>query len=259
MRWIDTHCHLNDPKAFPRVDDDLRELADLGIGVIIIGVDPESSQHAVELADGHPNAWAVVGRHPNYASSFASSELVRYAELLRLPKVVALGEIGLDWHWDYATPDQQYAALREQMALALEADVPIVIHCREAYDDLLEEFAAMERLPRMIFHCFAGEERHARQALTWNSWFGVDGPVTYPKSSELRDQISNVIPRERLLLETDSPYLTPVPYRGKPNNPRYLPLIGDEVARAWHLDSDEVARITTANAIECFGLLHTFP
>ncbi|MCC7435726.1 MAG: TatD family hydrolase [Methanoregulaceae archaeon] len=254
MQWIDTHCHLNDPKAFPSVDDDLRELADLGIGTIIIGVDPESSRLAVELADQHELVWAVVGRHPNYAADFVSAELQSYSEWLSHPKVVALGEIGLDWHWDYATPEQQYAALREQLALATDLDVPIVIHCREAYDDLIEEFSLHERVPRCVFHCFAGSATHARQVLGWDSWFGVDGPVTYPKSLELRELINTVIPRDRLVLETDSPYLSPVPYRGKPNHPRFLPLIGDEVARAWQVDAYEVAQITTKNAIECFGL-----
>lgn len=254
MRWIDTHCHLNDPKAFPNVDDDLNELADLGIGTVIIGVDPDSSRRAVELADQHGLVWAVVGRHPNYAADFASSELRLYSEWLRHPKVVALGEIGLDWHWDFATPEQQYNALRAQLALATDLGVPIVIHCREAYDDLIEELSGCESLPRCVFHCFAGSASHARQVLDWDSWFGVDGPVTYPKSSELRELIGQVIPQNRLVLETDSPYLSPVPYRGKPNHPRFLPLIGDEVARAWQVSSEEVARVTTENALACFGI-----
>jgi len=254
VRWIDTHCHLNDPKAFPNVDDDVARLAEREIGVIIIGVDPESSERAVEIADRHANAWAVVGRHPNYTASYDSSELERYAVLLRHPKVVALGEIGLDWHWDYATPEQQYRALREQMALALDAAVPVVLHCREAYDDLMEEFASMTALPQMIFHCFAGEERHARHAVQMGCYFGVDGPVTYPKSEDLRRMLRETLPRDRVIIETDSPYLSPVPYRGKPNHPNYVTLVSDEIARCWGVDAEEAARQTTANAIACFRL-----
>lgn len=254
MRWIDTHCHLNDPKAYPNVADDLKSLADQGIGVIIIGVDPESSERAVELADGAESAWAVVGRHPNYAADYDPAELEQYRTWLGHPKVVALGEIGLDWHWDYATPEQQYRALRDQLALATELEMPVVIHCREAYDDLLIELAVHERLPRCVFHCFAGTADHTRQTLAWDSWFGVDGPVTYPKSDDLRELVRTVIPRDRLLLETDCPYLSPVPYRGKPNHPRNLPLIGEEVARCWQTDTETVAKQTTANARVCFAL-----
>lgn len=271
VTWLDTHCHLNDPTTFPKLEDDLRELSDARIGVIVIGVDPESSQRAAEMARENELVWAVVGRHPNYTADFDLSELALYRELLSEPKVVALGEIGLDWHWKYATPAQQYAALEAQFDLARELDVPVVIHCREAYDDLMEFFRGF--LPdspspqsglssrgggwgvgSLIFHCFAGEERHAREAIEWGSYFGIDGPITYPKSDELRRLVREVIPRDRVLIETDSPYMAPVPYRGKPNHPRYVPLIGDEIARLWQVSATDVAATTTANAVRAFSI-----
>lgn len=255
MIWLDTHCHLNDPAKFPNVKHDLRELADAGIGVIVVGVDPESSRRAADMARENELVWAVVGRHPNYTADFDVAELSLYRELLAEPKVVALGEIGLDWHWKHATPSQQYAALGAQFELARELDVPIVIHCREAYDDLMEFFRGQSGgVEKLIFHCFAGEERHAREAIKWGSYFGIDGPITYPKSDELRRLVRDVMPRERILIETDSPYMAPVPFRGKPNHPRHVPLMGDEIARLWQVESSEVAGITTANARSAFRL-----
>jgi TatD DNase family protein len=255
VTWLDTHCHLNDSKAFPKVEDDLRELEEAGIGVIVIGVDPESSRRAAEMARDHAHVWAVVGRHPNYTADYDPVELGLYRELLSESKVVALGEIGLDWHWKHATPAQQYAALEAQFELARELDVPIVIHCREAYDDLMESFRGQSAgVEKLIFHCFAGEERHAREAIEWGSYFGIDGPITYPKSDELRRLVREVIPRDRILVETDSPYMAPIPYRGKPNHPRFVPLIGEEIARQWQVESDVVASTTTANARFAFRL-----
>lgn len=217
----------------------------------VVGVDLESCQRAISLAETFENVWAIVGWHPNYCSGFKVAQLDPVRDWLSHPKCVALGEIGLDYHWDHASKSDQMLALESQLHLATEMDVPIVFHCREAYDDLLTVLEA--RGPgKYLFHCFAGNSADADRAVALGGMFGVDGPVTYPKADDLRSVLAH-IGLDRLVLETDSPYMAPVPYRGKPNKPANVPFVAGGLADALGVAVDEVARVTTANAERFFG------
>jgi TatD DNase family protein len=193
-----------------------------------------------------------VGRHPNYAHAYERSELADYRELLSHPKAVALGEIGLDFHWDFATRNQQERALFDQLDLADELGKPVVFHCREAYPELLTILES-RRAMRYLFHCFAGDADDAQRAVRLDCHFGVDGPITYKKADALREVIAG-LPRNRVVLETDSPYMSPAPYRGKPNRPSYLPFIAQGLASVWDVSADFVAQETTTTARAYFGL-----
>ncbi|MCW5940944.1 MAG: TatD family hydrolase [Fimbriimonadaceae bacterium] len=253
-RLVDTHCHLNFPDLFPEPDPAIEEAAREGVDrVIVVGCDAETSRRAVALAERHEGVFAVVGWHPNHAATFDAIGLGEIEAMLDHPKVVALGEIGLDDHWDFATKPQQRTALVEQLDLATRLGKPIVFHCREAYPELLDVLEARKDLPLILLHCFSGDADDARRAVALGAWFGVDGPITYKKADELR-AVVRTLPSERLVVETDSPYLTPHPHRGKPNRPAMVTLVNAGLAATLSLDVDACARLTTTNAERFFGL-----
>jgi TatD DNase family protein len=250
---IDTHCHLNDEKAFP--DPELIVDAAAGVGVdrlIAVGLDPANWLSAIKLADSFDNLFAIVGWHPNYTNDYSASSLPLLREALSHPKVVAMGEIGLDWYRDYATREQQFEALHDQLDLAQELSVPVVFHAREAYSDLLDVLEARPPHP-YLFHCWAGNSVEAGRAVDLGAYFGIDGPITYKKSDSLREVVRQ-LPHDRLVLETDSPYLSPEPVRGKPNHPGNIPFINLALAAVLGATEAHCAEMTTANAERFFGL-----
>lgn len=250
---IDTHCHLNLLESFPDPAASIAEAVQAGVEkLVVIGIDIESSRRAVELADRHKEVYASVGLHPNSASEYCSRTLADLEPMLSHPKTVAIGEIGLDYHWDYATKDQQRTALFDQLDLAASIGKPVVFHCREAYKDLLPLLAARARHPGVL-HCFAGDAEDASLALELRLMFGVDGPITYKKANDLRE-IFRTLPADRIVIETDAPYLTPEPHRGKPNRPAYVAMVNAGLAACRGIGRDECARLTTANATRFFGL-----
>lgn len=256
MLWMDTHCHLNFREDFPNPEDTLAKAQENGvIAFVVVGCDTETSRIAVELADSFEKVYASVGWHPNYSAHYKKSELKKIEELSRHPKTIAIGEIGFDYYRTYATHEQQRTCLLDHLHLALEKDLPVVFHCREAYDDLLTEIEKLEAQPcAKVLHCYSGNLEQAKRAPTLDCNFGVDGPITYKNAETLRRIVSQ-IPLERILLETDSPYLAPHPYRGKKNEPAMLPLIGTALAETLHLEIMKVAEITTANANRVFKRL----
>ncbi len=250
---FDTHCHLNLADCFADPDGEIARARSAGVSrLALVGIDSDSNARAVELTERHEGVYAVVGWHPNSAASFSSATLDEIDRHLAHPKTVALGEIGLDYHWDFATPDQQHACLVAQLDLAAARERPVVFHCREAYDDLLDLLEPRPPRP-YLFHCFSGDEGHAHRVRALGGWIGVDGPLTYKKSDALRE-ICRTWPRDRLVLETDSPYLTPEPHRGKPNHPALLPLVNLALAALWEVGPQDSARQTTANALRFFGI-----
>lgn len=252
---IDTHCHLNDAEAFPDPDVALAEARAAGVKrVIVVGVEPESCRRALALAEAHDGVYAIVGWHPNYTAGYTDEGLAEIEAMLGHPKTVALGEIGLDFHWQYATLEQQERALYAQLELGRRSGKPIVFHCREAYPRLLGVLEAEPRHP-YLFHCFAGDLADAGRAMALDCYFGVDGPISYKKSEPLREIVRS-LPRNRLVVETDSPYLSPEPYRGKPNRPANVAIVNAALAAALGIETDACAALTTANAERFFGLSH---
>lgn len=251
MRLVDTHCHLYDVRAFPDTARTVAEAEEAGVDrLIVIGIDAETSRHALGLADKFPGVYAAVGWHPNYAAKF--EDIAEIRDLAGHPKAVAIGEIGMDFYWDHATPEEQRSCLRAHLDLAYETGKPIVYHCRDAYDDLL---SLLELEPRhgSVFHCFAGDDLHLERCLALGCMFGVDGPITYPKNEDLRQQFAR-IPADRILVETDSPYLTPVPHRGKKNHPANVAYVNEALATVRQKSAFDMAAITTENAVRFFGL-----
>lgn len=250
---VDTHCHLNFPDLFADPDAEVEFAVAAGVGrMIAVGCDLETSSNAVALAERRPEVYATVGWHPNSADEFEPAHLDQLREWLLLPKVVAMGEIGLDYHWNVSPRERQHEVLHAQLDLADQLGCPVVFHCREAYDDLLNVLEPRPR-SRYLLHCFGGDKDQAARANALGLWFGVDGPVTYKSADSLR-QVLRTLPKDRLVVETDAPYLPPHPYRGKPNRPAYVGLVNAGLAQTLGMNVADCAAMTTANAERFFGL-----
>lgn len=250
---IDTHCHLNDAKAFPDVAASLAQAQSARVDrVIVVGTDAEDSKRALELADRYEGVYAIIGWHPNYTAKYTPEGLKEIEEMISHPKAVAIGEIGLDFRWHYATREQQDRALFDQLDLAASTGKPVVFHCREAYPALLEILEDRPILP-YLFHCFAGDQSEAARCVDMDCYFGVDGPITYKKSVQLRE-IFRALPRERIVVETDSPYMSPEPFRGKPNSPANVALVNAGLAITLGITAEECAALTTGNAEKFFRI-----
>ena len=263
---IDTHAHLD----FTQFDDDrndaIRRAIDSDVGVIINpGIHLESSRAAVRLAEEHESVYAAVGFHPHDSKAFAddsTDELRKLAELQKLaehPKVVAIGEVGLDFSRDYAPTDVQERAFREQVRLAHEVDLPLIVHSRGAEERVLEILAEERarlrhgrKRQRGVLHCFGGTLDQARRARKMGFLIGLGGPVTFRNSDRLSLAREFVI--DSILLETDCPYLAPVPHRGTRNEPAYVRLIAEKLAEPGPFSLDDVHRVTTEGARGLFGI-----
>jgi len=253
VELFDTHCHLNLAEHFPDPDAEIARAKEAGVtNLALVGIDLETSRRAVEIAERHVGVYAIVGWHPNSAAQWSSSLIPKIEEILRHAKSVALGEIGLDYHWEYATPEQQKTCLNDQLDLAAQMNKPVVFHCRKAYDDLLELLEKREER-HYLFHCFSGDFAHADRVEKLGGFIGVDGPITYKKSDDLR-QLCRKWPRDKTVLETDSPYLSPEPSRSKPNHPSNMPIINAKLAECWEQSPGDTAKQTSQNAKRFFEL-----
>ncbi|HLK17175.1 MAG TPA: TatD family hydrolase [Fimbriimonadaceae bacterium] len=251
---IDTHCHLNLRDKFPDPEPVVAAAREEGVDrLVVVGIDEATSRHAVELAERFEGVFATVGWHPTSTANFQASWLEPIRELAGHPKVVAIGEIGLDYYWPDSPPADQERALLAQLDLAAELGKPVVYHCRDAYPALLSLLEARTQPGAQVMHCFGGHAEDARRAVALDLYFGVDGPVTYKNAAELRETLKT-IPRDRLVLETDSPFLPPVPFRGKPNVPAFVPYIARGLGDTLGLSETEIAALTTANAERLFRL-----
>lgn len=251
---VDTHAHLTLGELVEDRAAVLARARAAGVGAIItVGIDPEDSRAAVALAEAREDVWATVGVHPHDAEGLAAADLDDLADLARAPKVVAWGEIGLDFFRNRSPRETQVRWFREQAARARELDLPVVIHDREAHGETLEVLRAAGPGLRGVVHCFSGDEAFAREVLALGFHLSVPGTVTYPKNDTLRRVVASV-PLERLLLETDCPYLAPQPVRGRRNEPAHIVHTAEAVARVRGLEVADVARITTAASRELFGV-----
>ncbi len=257
MFLTDTHTHLD----FPQFDDDrehvIERAATAGVGAMVsVGADLASSQAAVALAEAYPQIYAAVGVHPHDAKTVTEKVLEELRALASHPRVVAIGEIGLDFYRDLSPRDQQRQAFEQQLALASEVRKPVIIHDREAHKEVmatLRRWVEGSHQPAGVLHCFSGDLTMARQAIELGFYISIAGPVTFQNARRLRELVHQ-LPLEKLLIETDCPYLTPHPHRGKRNEPAYVKLVAQEVARIKGLSLEEVARITSDNAQALFAL-----
>jgi TatD DNase family protein len=253
MRLIDTHAHLDD-HAFDRDRAVLiaRLHAD-GVGVVTVGSGLASSREAIRLAERHRGIWATVGVHPHGAKDVTPEALRELEDLAKSPRVVAIGEVGLDYYRDLSPRDVQRRVFARQLELARKLRLPIVLHNRESTDDLLAILREAGGNHHGVVHSFLGDARLAETFLELGLHLGVGGPLTYPANAALRDAVRRV-PLERIVLETDCPYLTPVPHRGKRNEPAYVELVAAEMARLRDISVLNVTRGTTATALPLFGI-----
>ena len=258
MDLIDSHAHID----FPQFADDreamLQRACDAGVGTLLAigtGPGPEKLDAAIPFAEQHDWIYTSVGIHPHEAKEVTPQHLDELARLARHPKVIAWGEIGLDYFYDHSPRDVQARVFRSQMELARAAKLPIIIHCRDAWDDCL---ALIERHWRPtglagILHCFTGTFGHAKRGLDMGFLISFAGNATYPKTQNIRD-VAKEIPLDRMLIETDSPFLAPQPYRGKRNEPAYVAEVAKTLATVRNLAPEEIAAATAANFRRLFRI-----
>jgi len=267
----DTHCHLDLEKFDPDRAAVLERARQAGVVRILIpSLSLPSSRAVVQLAESDPMLYAAIGIHPTEASGIGAETFDEVRKLASHPKVRAIGEIGLDYYWDSALHDSQQVVLKEQLALAQKLSLPVVIHLREEGDRehgscavdlirILQEWVESLRSNddalagrRGVLHSFSGSLETARAGIGLGFYIGVTGPITYKKAAGRR-QVVAALPLDRLLIETDAPFLAPEPQRGKRNEPAFVTLITDIIADIHSTTSEQVARITTANAARLFG------
>lgn len=252
MPLVDTHCHLQDAAFDADRDEVLARALDALDWIVIIGDNLNTSREAAAL--GRDRVYAAVGFHPYHAADVNEDSLRKLKELAAAPYVRAIGEIGLDYHNVYAAHDVQQQAFRLQLDLAAELGLPVVIHNRDAHDDvaaILEEYHA--RLAGGIMHCFAGDAAFATRCAAWGFHVSFAGNVTYPKAAELR-QATEAVPLNRLVVETDSPYLAPQPVRGQRCEPAYVRHTAAALAQVKGVSLEELEAATTENARRLFGV-----
>lgn len=249
--WIDNHCHLDE-------EDDVAGLvaeARAGgvVGLISVGTDLERSRAAVAVARRHAGVWATAGIHPHDASGGCDGLRELVADGVTDGTVVAIGECGFDFHYDHSPRDRQAAVFAEQVALAHHTGLPLVIHTREAWEETFDLLDREGIPPRTVFHCFTGGPDEATACLARGAMLSFSGIVTFPSAQELRAAAA-AAPLDRVMVETDSPYLAPVPHRGRRNRPVHVARVGEEVASLMGRPVDEVAAATTAGARAFYGL-----
>jgi TatD DNase family protein len=252
---IDTHCHLDMGSFASDLDAVIHAAAEHGVRrIITVGIDEASSRRAVTIADRYLNIYATIGFHPHNAQEATGEALDRLAPVASEGSVVAYGEIGLDYAKQYAPPKVQRKAFADQLSLARDLDLPVVIHDREAHTDCLDLLRGAGHLPRGgVMHCFSGDIRFAREVIDLGLLVSIPGVVTFSNAADLREVVRSTS-LDHLLLETDGPFLAPVPRRGKRNEPKLLLYTAQMVAELKQVPLAEVARATTANAIRLFRL-----
>ena len=244
---FDSHAHLND-EAFDQDRAELLEtFKDAGVGLVMnAGCSLVSSREGIALAEAYPWIYCSVGTHPDTADEVNEEVLEVYRQMCKHPKVKAIGEIGLDYYYETIHRDAQMRAFRIQMQLAEELDMPVIVHERDAHDDgmsIVKEFPNVKG----VFHCYSGSAEMARQLVNMGWYIGFTGVLTF-KNARKAVETAASIPLERILLETDCPYMAPEPYRGKRNHPGYLPRMAEKLAQIRGIPVEDVIRVTTENA-----------
>lgn len=254
MPIFDTHAHYDADQFASDREAVLAALPGAGVGLVVDpGCDVASSREAVTLAERFDHVYAAVGIHPEDCAGCTDADFGVIRELCRREKVVAVGEIGLDYYWKENPPrDFQEQVFRRQIELALELDLPVIIHDREAHGDSLRIVLDYPEL-RGVFHCFSGSPEMAQELLKRGWYLGFDGPITY-KNAKRAPEVAAVTPLNRIVIETDAPYMAPVPFRGKRNDSRYLSYVVEKLAEWKGVTPEELTEITWQNGKRLFGL-----
>jgi TatD DNase family protein len=253
--FIDTHAHLFYPNFENDVDEVITRAKEAGVDYIIVpGTDIATSEKAIDLADKHDFIYATVGVHPHDSKDWNDDLLIQLENLAKKKKVVAIGEIGLDYYYDFSPKEKQLAAFEAQINLAIKLNLPVVVHNRDANDDMMTMIRKYKDSSlRAQFHCFAGTVEDARELVEMHHYISFTGNVTFKNMDHIR-KIAGRVAVENLLLETDSPFMTPVPHRGKRNEPAYVKLVAEKIAEIHHLSTEDVGRTTSYNAHKLFGI-----
>ena len=251
---FDTHAHYDDEAFDPDRELLLESLPQRGVALVVNpGCDLESSRKAVAYAAEYPHVYAAVGIHPENCGGFTPADMDALRQLAQQPKVVAIGEIGLDYYWAENPPRElQQQVLRSQLALARELSLPVIIHDRDAHADtmaIVREFPGL----RGVFHCFAGSVEMARELVDMGWYLSFNGAATF-KNARKAPEVIQAVPMDRLMIETDAPYLTPAPYRGRRNDSTYVHLVAEKIARLRDMTPQEVEQATWENGKRFFGI-----
>ena len=248
--WVDSHCHVHDARIPDGTDAAVQLAHDAGVHTLItVGCDRETSVAAIAVAGEYPDVFATVGLHPHDAVNGVDT----IVDLLDTPGIVAVGEAGLDYFYDHSPRETQQAVFEEQIQLANDRDLALVIHSRDAWDDTFGALAAIGVPARTVFHCFTGGPDEARRALDLGAHLSFSGIVTFKGAPEVQ-AAAVLCPLDRMLVETDSPYLAPVPHRGSTNRPAWVPHVGQFIADLRDLPVADLAAATTTNARRFFAL-----
>ena len=251
--YFDSHAHLDDPRFANDFDEIVARMQLGGVtGMMNIGCDLPSSERSVALAERFDWVWAAVGSHPDDADHADAALVERYRQLCSHPRVKAVGEIGLDYHYEDVPREVQKRAFRLQMQLAREVGLPVVVHEREAHGDAME---LLDDFPDVtgVFHCYSGSAEMAKELVRRGWYVGFTGVVTF-KNARRAVETVEALPLDRILIETDCPYMAPEPYRGRRNDPSYVPLVAARIARIKGISPEEAGRITRENAVRLFRL-----
>jgi TatD DNase family protein len=249
--WFDSHCHLH--LFEDEIDAAVAEAGRAGVDQILtVGIDVESSEKERAIARAH-GLWAAVGVHPNSALEWGDDAAIAISAMLDDERVVAVGETGLDFYRDHAPQDRQRVAFRDHIALAKSRDKCLVIHTRESTEAALDELEGAGPPPRVIFHCWSGAEGELERAVAMGAYVSFAGNSTFKNAPKLRAAAA-LVPDDRLLVETDAPFLAPVPHRGRSNRPAYVTFTGTVLAEVRGRNAEDLAALTTANAQRAFDL-----
>lgn len=256
--YIETHCHLDYLKELP-LEDILRKIQEAGISkVVTIGVDPQNLDRVREISHTYPQVYYSQGIHPHDAKDATDVEYNKIITRAIDPKMIAVGEIGLDYHYNNSPAEAQRAAFEKQLQIACDHDLPVIIHTRDADEDtkaILKNFSS--KLKRKgVIHSFTSTKDLAEFVLAEGFYIGFNGIITFKKAENVQEVVK-ITPNDRILFETDSPFLTPVPHRGKENAPYYLPFVAAKVAELKNINVEELKAIVLANSYKCFPKLIT--
>lgn len=257
---IDSHAHLNDPDLFPRAKEIYDGMEGNNLAAIInVGYDEESSDKSVSLSKEYDKFFAVVGLHPHDSSKSTPEFYDKLKKYASDKKVLAIGEVGLDFHYDLSPRDVQAKVFVEQLEIAYSLRLPTVIHLREGYgvmSELLKENARYLQYG-ILLHCFSGSKEYMAEMAKYDAYFSFGGAVTFKNAVDKPDVV-RACPKDKMLLETDCPYMTPVPFRGTPNEPKHINLVAAKIAEFLGTDKEEVEDITYKNTLDFFGKLKEF-